>query len=207
MPMVDFKTAENIFNQLYGDVNGYLISSQARQKLSYYDKAHTYGEVRPDTFYNILSQVKPQPGEIFYDLGCGTGKPVILASFLFDFSKCVGIEILKDIWHAAESIRKRYESEFIPHLVGRPDGQIVEFVNGNFLEVDFTDADIVFAHSTCLHDELWVQLIRKLELLKPGARVITVTKNLLSPYFAQEHVDSLRMGWGEATVYYYKRVL
>ena len=38
----------------------------------------------------------PKPGEAFYDLGCGTGKPLITASLAYPELKiCKGIELIE----------------------------------------------------------------------------------------------------------------
>ena len=50
------------------------------------------------TFIPLLEYVKPQPGEILYDLGCGSGKPLITASLAFpDLKVCKGMELLKGL--------------------------------------------------------------------------------------------------------------
>lgn len=34
---------------------------------------------------------------VFYDLGCGTGKPVFAAAAVHPWQRCVGLEILGDL--------------------------------------------------------------------------------------------------------------
>lgn len=203
--MLDFQTVETIFNNLYSDVNGYTVSSQARNKLAFHDKAHTYGEIKPDSFYEIIGKANPQEDDVFYDLGSGTGKAVILAHLLCNFKKCVGIEVLKDLSNTAEGIQKRLESETKPHFQDSLVGDI-EFLNADFLRYDFSDADIVFTHSTCFYDELWAGLCRKFETLRPGTRIITVTKAVQSEVVEQLHYGEYQMGWGKATIYIYRRI-
>ena len=95
---MDFNIAKSIFESLYTGVNGYTISSQARKDLPYASKAHTYGEVTPEGFSKILSDADVKSGGYFYDLGSGTGKAVVLASLFGNFSKLVGIEIIKNLY-------------------------------------------------------------------------------------------------------------
>ena len=47
------------------------------------DRNFTYGEVRFASFYPLLKMAKPQAGEVFYDLGCGTGLPSAIAAVMF----------------------------------------------------------------------------------------------------------------------------
>src|SRR5437868_5484892 len=105
---MDLKEVEKIYDTLYHDVNGYTISSIGRKKLSYYDKSLTYGEVTPSAFYDIINQIFPDKNDVFYDLGAGTGKAVILASLLFGFKKSAGVEIIDDLWKASQTILARY---------------------------------------------------------------------------------------------------
>jgi len=76
--------AKSVFESLYSEVNGYEISSQARKKISFASKAHTYGEVTLEGFSAMLKEIQIPPGGVFYDLGSGTGKGVILASLFVE---------------------------------------------------------------------------------------------------------------------------
>jgi SAM-dependent methyltransferase len=202
---MEMEIVEKIFNSLYSDINGYNISSKARKKIMSSDKALTYGEVVPQEFFKILSEVNPKPGEVFYDLGSGLGKAVFLASLFFDFSKIVGIELLDDLCQASQSVLTRFEKEIKPNL--REKNQVISFENANFLDVDFSDADIVFTHSTCFNEETLDSLSRRAERLKPGAWVISITKTLHSPFLALFKSGEYYMNWGKATGYFYQKVI
>ncbi len=203
--MLDLETTTHIFNNLYSDINGYTLSAQARNRVGYHDKAHTYGEVMPESFYKIIQRTEPREGEVFYDLGSGTGKAVILAALLFNFSECVGIEILKELHETAESILHRLHFEVEPHLHKKTLPKTV-FKHKDFLRCDFSQADIVFIHATCFYEELWEHLARKLEQLQSGSRVVTVTKMLHSPMFEHLRTDEHAMSWGKATIHFYKKI-
>ena len=57
-----------------------------------------YGEVVFYYFIPLLEYAKPKPGEVFYDLGCGAGKPLLTASLAFPKLKvCKGIEYLEGL--------------------------------------------------------------------------------------------------------------
>ena len=56
-------------------------------------------------FIPLLEYTKPQPGEIFYDLGCGAGKPLITASLAYpDLKICKGMELLEGLAETAKEI-------------------------------------------------------------------------------------------------------
>jgi hypothetical protein len=61
----------------------------------------------------------------------------------------------------------------------------VHFLHGSFLSEAHTwsDADLVFANSTCFPDELIGKIEVQARRLKVGARVVTFTSSLRSEYF------------------------
>ena len=67
------------------------------------------------------------------------------------------------------------------------------------LEVDFSDADIIFTHCTCFSPELMDGITARFNQLKAGARVITVSKGLTSPLFVPIATQTTQMAWGTAT--------
>ena len=53
-----------------------------RRELSFISD-YTFGEVIFANFIAILDYVKPQAGEIFYDLGCANGLPSLIAALFY----------------------------------------------------------------------------------------------------------------------------
>ena len=45
-----------------------------------------------------------------------------------------------------------------------------------------------------------------LETVKPGTRIVTITRGLFSPAFEQIANSTCEMGWGKATVNVYRRI-
>ena len=83
------------FKKLFKDVEGGRISQNDRKKQNVgSDKSFTYGEIKFISFVDILKKCDVQPGEVFYDLGCGTGKGVVAAYYAEPFSVCHGVELL-----------------------------------------------------------------------------------------------------------------
>ena len=203
---MDFNVAKSIFESLYSGVDGYNISSKARKNLPYASKAHTYGEVTPEGFYKILRDAKAKSKGVFYDLGSGTGKAIILASLFRNFSKLVGIEILKDLYQTSVNILNRFDPEVRPILPIERQKQVIEFTNADFIEYDLTDSDLVFAHSTYFYDELMIALEEKCATLKEGTKILLVTKTFQSPLFRLIKSGEYPMTWGKATVNFYEKV-
>lgn len=203
---MNFSVAKSIFESLYSGIDGYSVSSKARKSLPYASKAHTYGEVTPEGFYKILKDAETKNGGIFYDLGSGTGKAVMLAALFGNFSKLVGIEVIKNLFQTSLNILKRFDSEVRPILSVERQKQIVELVNSDFLESNFLEADVVFIHSTCFFDELMIILEERCAMLKKGTKILLVTKNFQSPLFRLIKSGEYPMTWGKTTVNFYEKV-
>lgn len=203
--MDDEELKKKLFKELYKDVNGYKLSSLARSRLPYRTRAHVYGEVLLDSFIQILSVVKPKEGEVFYDLGSGTGRPLILASLFFPFRKLYGVEILKELCDESKKVLVRYEELKLRWNIATV--QHIEFIRADFLTYDFFDADVVFINSTCFYEELFTQLELKCHRLKKGARVITLTHPFQSPFFTLLKQEVYKMSWGDVLVYFYEKAV
>jgi hypothetical protein len=200
---MDFQHALHIFNTLYNDVNGYTLSSQGKAQIPSNDKTFTYGEISPEAFHQILKDAAIPKKGVFYDLGSGTGKAVMMAFFLYQYSKCVGIEFLTTLHNEANAILQRYIQEY--GEMKSPEG-IVAFVNDDFVNYDFSNASVIFTHSTCFTEGLWEKLTKKFDHLASGTIIITVTRTVNSPYLAHIKSKEYGMAWGRATVHVYQHV-
>lgn len=197
---------KKLFETLYRSINGFTISAEGRKKLTYVNKAHTYGEVTFDSFQEILKQVRPVEGSVFYDLGSGTGKAVILSSLLAPFGKLVGVEIIEELVTASQKVLAEYE-EFIIHspFIVRKMPRIT-FVHGDFKHLDFSDADVIYLNATCLDNEIGNPLFRqKLEALPVGTQIITNSLPVYSAYYTNTSIGELKFSWGNATVYLHRK--
>lgn len=176
----------------------------------------TYGEICFFSIGAILDLAEPQPGEVFVDLGHGTGRAVIAAALLHSetLSCCRGIELLPQLVELSGVAQAAHAA-----LVQQDAGALydprcrVELVCGDLTEVDVADpgcwvhGDVVFANSTCFTSELMGQLAMLAgKHLKLGSRMISLTTALDSPYLELVHERQYAMSWGAATAFVYRRV-
>lgn len=202
---MDLSLVQQHFDRLYGQVPGYEIAIAEKKRLGREEDSTTYGEVIPAAFQEVMSAVTPREGEVFIDLGSGTGKAVFLAAMLFPFRRAVGVELLPGLGDAARQALSRYDAEVRPHLPPEHQRQQLEFIDGDFLQTDLSEVDVLFAHATCYEPQLMQQLTVRLEELKPGARAIIVGPTLQSSAFTLLGMKVMRAGWGTSLTSLYER--
>lgn len=201
--------AEQFFNSLYAGINPVSVSCKERDNLGLDDDACVYGEIQFLPFFALLDKVEPRANEVFYDLGSGAGKAVLAAALCFDFSRLCGIEMLpalsqlanEQVSNAKCMALREGNAIFLPKL------DRIQFINDNFLHLNFSDADVVFITATCYHYSTWEKLIDKLIDLKPGSRVIVITKKIQNEKFKLICQSRELMSWGISSVYIYVRVV
>ena len=88
------QTKNKIYDDIFSQVNPSQVSHKERARLNLeFQIQYTYGEVEFRHFYPILSVADPKEGEVFWDIGWGACKPMIVAALCFPQLKCVkGVE-------------------------------------------------------------------------------------------------------------------
>jgi len=170
----------------------------------------TYGEISSiDTLRVIFSKIKAGGGlkgdEIFYDLGSGIGKPVLAASLLHKFKKCIGIEILKDLCDISIKVLDEYTRSDL-NCANEIQFNLGSFLDLNF--IDWTDADVVFANSTCFDNKTMESLSGFASNMKSGSYFISLTNELNEKLSGFPVIDELRLetSWGMADFFIHKKI-
>ena len=181
-PEPNMTAIQDVMSKLFDGVNGYSISHADRAGGREGEQAFTYGEMLLEPFARILEALKPQPGETFFDLGSGTGKVLVMADQLFPFASVTGIEFLPTLHATATDILKLYEHEFRTSLPA-PRGPVIS-KHGDMLKQDFSSADIIFVHATCMPASLIDALGEKVKACKPSTRIVLISRGFFgSPHF------------------------
>jgi len=138
----------------------------------------------------VLSELRP--GEVFFDLGAGDGRTVIMAAKDFG-ARAVGIELREDLAKRALSVV--YESNLQDRIT---------IVNGDMFNVDLTSADVVFLYLTTSANE---KIKPKLETeLKHGARVVSHDYEVVGwkPLKVINFCENQTLGYPSHTIYVYR---
>lgn len=189
------------FENIYNDVNGFNLSKQARK--TYDAPEYVYGEIEFIAFIALLSQAKPNQNSIFYDLGSGSGKAVLAANMVFNIKKSIGIEIFANLHNAA--LKQRDKLQKINNYNNQANN--IYFINDNFLNQNFSDANIIFINAAAFFGETWQQLNTKLDTFTHAVTVLSVSKKLLTTSYVLKKTTSITMSWGIVTAYIYENIV
>ncbi len=186
------------FSHVFYKVNGFQLSKKARASCDVTD--YIYGEIEFIPFVALLALTKPISIDIFYDLGSGTGKAVIACAMVFPIQKALGIELLEPL-HQSACIQKEklIQIKEYSYLTSK-----IEFDLGNFLDLDLTEATIIFINSTTLFQPTWGALCARLDTLPHLKTVITTSKPLISNRFKVERSTTVEMSWGIVDAYIHR---
>eukprot|EP00826_Nyctotherus_ovalis_P058943 TRINITY_DN8153_c0_g3_i3.p1 TRINITY_DN8153_c0_g3~~TRINITY_DN8153_c0_g3_i3.p1 ORF type:complete len:271 (-),score=29.93 TRINITY_DN8153_c0_g3_i3:117-929(-) len=205
--------AYKAITQIYSDYvidDTFSVSLKATEQLHLPRSPFTYGEISLLSFPHLLSLAKPKKDDVFYDLGCGSAKPVLYAALLHDFRKCAGIELLGSLCDIAKKYADKYEDH--KRSASGPMGE-VRIVEGDFLKIGFAEADVVYVPATTFDVSLMKELARCCEKLKTGSRIITLGKPV--PCITEDncHVvfniykkEIMLMSWGLEKVFYQEKL-
>jgi tRNA A58 N-methylase Trm61 len=139
----------------------------------------------------ILAQLKP--GEVFFDLGAGDGRAVLMAAKDFG-ARAVGVELREDL------VKKALSSVYEQGLQDR-----VTIVNGDMFSVDLSSADVIFLYLTTSANE---KVKPKLEAeLKHGVRVVSHDYEIVGwkPVKVENFCENPTLGYPSHTIYLYKK--
>jgi predicted RNA methylase len=139
----------------------------------------------------VLSELKP--GEVFFDLGAGDGRTVIMAAKDFG-ARAVGVELREDL------VKKALGAVYENDLQNR-----VTIVNGDMFNVDLTSADVIFLYLTTSANE---KVKPKLEAeLKTGVRVVSHDYEIIGwkPVKVENFCENQTLGYPSHTIYLYRK--
>ena len=139
LDMVSVLEAKDIYDavlQAFPTTLGKSVSKKEREELNLKTPNLVYGEITFETFGTIIEKIKKvyglpgvgasgntgvlqSRGGIFYDLGSGTGKPVVAAAILHNFDVCYGIEYLEGLYSVSLDALNSYNTKGKAKLASR----------------------------------------------------------------------------------------
>ncbi len=141
----------------------------------------------------MLTLAELRAGEVFFDLGAGDGRTVVMAAKDFG-ARAVGVELREDL--AKKALGMIYEQNLQDRIT---------IVNGDMFSVDLTSADVIFLYLTTSANE---KIKPKLETeLKQGVRVVSHDYEIVGwkPFRVVNFCENQTLGFPSHTIYLYKK--
>ena len=139
----------------------------------------------------VLAELRP--GEVFFDLGAGDGRTVVMAAKDFG-ARAVGVELREDL------VKKALGTVYEQSLQDR-----ITIVNGDMFNVDLSSADVIFLYLTTSANE---KIKGKLEAeLKRGVRIVSHDYEVggWKPEKVLNFCENQTLGFPSHTIYLYKK--
>ena len=150
-----------------------------------------FGETPWFTGHAILVQAEVGPHDRLVDLGSGRGKLVFMAS-LACHCEAVGVELLPSYVRISR------------YIAARTGCRNVTFIHKDLLEVDLSQATVVFVCATAFSEETRESLLLLIERLNAGTRWICVSWAPPSPRLELLWQKEYLFSWGREMVYGYR---
>jgi len=202
--MISADLAEEYFNQLYSNINGYAVSNAARADAGI-TEGLLYGEIPFATWKAIVMKANPKHDAVFFDLGSGTGRVVMQSHLLFNFKKSIGVELLAGLHDAACDVTDKFVEEIEPKIIDELGDRELHLLNENFFDVDLREADLILLNHPIKDRDLFLKLEQKfLNELKSGTKIITIIRGLVNPAFKSLGSEKYTFSWGESTTHFFE---
>lgn len=187
------------YNQLFNDVNGFLLSKKARVRGDAFE--YLYGEIEFTSFIALLALANPSKETVFLDLGSGVGTAVCACAMVFNVKQSCGVELFEILHNTAQKQQQKLRQMADYYLKAKR----IKFINEDFLNTNITSATIIYINATALVGQTWSSLCKRLDKAQANAIIITTTKPLKSPLFSLIHTTRVTMSWGPVNAYLHQR--
>lgn len=189
-----------ILKKNYQSIPSYSISKQYRITQEPTNSDLIYGELSVHSFLYLLALIPKKNNALIYDLGSGDGKLLLSAVLYFKNLKAIGIEKVTDLQKISASLALSIQASI------QKNHSRLTFLHQDFLDTDFSDANVVYINGAALKQTSWQQLCTSFKSLSKNSYVISVERKLNFPLFMLEYTGMHNASWGKARVYIYQKI-
>ena len=136
-------------NSLIRKINDFYNNTENIWGINHKKYNTTYGELELNQINKIFKHLKLNSSDVFYDLGCGSGKINFYVAEKYNI-KSIGIEIIEKRYKVAESIRKKIKNNKL------------FFINNDIFNVDLSNGTIFYTYNLTWGDEVNNNMIKKI---------------------------------------------
>jgi SAM-dependent methyltransferase len=189
-----------IVRRLYRGVDGFDIPPTDEQAVRAARSSSVYGELMPTATLRLLEALELQPEDVFFDLGAGVGKVVLMAALSTPVRQAVGVELSARRIRRARIVAKRAVRE------GLVEPRRIRMCEADILGADLSAGTVFYTCATAFPWAFTAKIMRRIaKLRKP---VTFVSTQVLDPHraFTLDRVLRLDMSWRRRSKVYVYRV-
>lgn len=149
---------------------GYIISRGEALKVDATGGSSVYGEILPEGVAVLLDIMKLEDNSVFYDLGCGLGRAVLLVALNSEVARSCGVELSATRVEQAEEALNLLKAAGLPL---RP----VEFIHGDIATTQYNDGTHFYLCSTGFKSMLCRKIAERVSKL-PNFKVLVTSRQL-----------------------------
>ncbi|HLT39821.1 MAG TPA: hypothetical protein VK034_26245 [Enhygromyxa sp.] len=154
--------------RIYRSIDGFEIPRADQRRVERSRSSATYGELLPTATVRLLEQLELTRRDVFYDLGAGVGKVVLLAAITTPVARAVGVELASRRVAAGQAALATARAERIPGAAR------AELIEADLLRCPLDDATVVYTCSTAFPEPFMSRLLRRLASLPRLRRVASL---------------------------------
>ena len=175
-----FSYIENLYNDI-PNINGI-----------YHNEYNTvYGELNLDEIDKLFKIIEIKNNDIFYDLGCGSGKINLYIALKYNI-KSIGIEIIEKRFQVAKSIKKKVKNENIV------------FKQNDLFKENLLDGTIFYSYNLTWPTNINIKMIEKIKKEAKKCKYIILTTLLDHPYITlYKTLDNINFSSHVGSIYIY----
>ncbi|OWZ24494.1 Histone methyltransferase [Phytophthora megakarya] len=182
----------------------------------------TYGEVTVKSFAKtVLPMLNLDVDDVFFDLGCGTGKILVQAALQTSCKRTIGIELMQNRVQEGHKALNRLKERDVPVLKGKQ----IEIFRGDIFvppeEAQLMDATVVFINNVMFGPQLMLKVLQLLSMMPKLRCVMTLRKicerhghekcmragNYCTAYVQPPQEEEIDVSWADKTsVYLYENI-
>lgn len=149
-----FKKIDRALLKAYRKKSPYKISKE-------FTSLHIYGETPLTLFHQIFQKGGLKKSDCFVDLGCGRGRGVLFATSFWD-CQSIGVDQIPFFCKEAEKIADTYKLS-------------CQFHAEHLSDFNLSQGSFFYFYAICMEEEELVFMISRLERIRKGSKVVTVS--------------------------------
>jgi SAM-dependent methyltransferase len=157
--------------RIYRPLDGFAIPREDVRTVERSRGSAIYGELMPTATVRLLEQLELTRADVFYDLGAGVGKVVLLAALTTPVKRAIGIEL------SPRRVATGNEALALACAERLRGAERASLIEADMLRCDLADATVVYTCSTAFSHAFVRKLVRRLASL-PKLRMVVSLQEL-----------------------------